>query len=85
MFLHTKLVLDCWVILLPLFNVQITWTAHMGSTMIKAKGGEEVLVSYLPLSHIAAQMVDVWVCMVFAGTAYFAEPDALKVSMTIIS
>lgn len=67
----------------PLLNVQITWTAHAGCTILKAKGGEEILVSYLPLSHVAAQMIDIWVCMGFAGTVYFAEPDALKVSMTI--
>ncbi|XP_030594325.1 long-chain-fatty-acid--CoA ligase ACSBG2-like isoform X2 [Archocentrus centrarchus] len=59
----------------------ITWTARMGCAMLKAKGGEEVLVSYLPLSHIAAQMVDVYICMSFAGTTYFAEPDALKGSL----
>lgn len=69
----------------PLLNVQITWTAHVGCTILKAKGGEEILVSYLPLSHVAAQMIDIWVCMGFAGTVYFAEPDALKVSMTITS
>uniref|UniRef100_A0A669EWU2 long-chain-fatty-acid--CoA ligase n=1 Tax=Oreochromis niloticus TaxID=8128 RepID=A0A669EWU2_ORENI len=59
----------------------ITWTAHMGCTILKAKGGEEILVSYLPLSHVAAQMVDIWVCMGFAGTIYFADPDALKGSL----
>lgn len=59
----------------------ITWTAHVGCTILKAKGGEEILVSYLPLSHVAAQMIDIWVCMGFAGTVYFAEPDALKGSL----
>jgi len=57
----------------------MTWTAHTASSMINANYGVEVLVSYLPLSHVAAQMVDIWVCMSFGGTTYFAEPDALKV------
>lgn len=54
--------------------------------MATIKHGEEVIVSYLPLSHVAAQMVDIWISMRFAGTIYFAEPDALKVRMpTVVS
>ncbi|XP_072243592.1 long-chain-fatty-acid--CoA ligase ACSBG2-like [Leuresthes tenuis] len=56
----------------------MTWTAHTASSMINANYGVEVIVSYLPLSHVAAQMVDIWVCMSFGGITYFAEPDALK-------
>ena len=41
--------------------------------------GEEVVVSYLPLSHVAAQVNDLWISVKFAGTTYFASPDALKV------
>jgi long-subunit acyl-CoA synthetase (AMP-forming) len=43
------------------------------------KHGEEVVVSYLPLSHVAAQVNDMWLAMRFAAVTYFAEPDALKV------
>ena len=45
---------------------------------------EERLVSYLPLSHIAAQLLDVYIPIVttaegqFPTTVYFARPDALK-------
>ncbi|KAM6930856.1 long-chain-fatty-acid--CoA ligase ACSBG2-like [Xenentodon cancila] len=59
----------------------LTWTARIASGMLNTNSGVEVLVSYLPLSHIAAQMVDIWICMSFAGTTYFAEPDALKGSL----
>ncbi|XP_042833861.1 long-chain-fatty-acid--CoA ligase ACSBG2 isoform X3 [Panthera tigris] len=34
--------------------------------------------SYLPLSHIAAQMMDIWVTMKIGASTYFAQPDALK-------
>lgn len=40
---------------------------------------QEEIVSYLPLSHIAAQMIDIWLTMRIGGVAYFAQPDALKV------
>lgn len=40
---------------------------------------QEVVISYLPLSHIAAQMVDIWITMRVGGHTHFAQPDALKV------
>ncbi|KAI1900481.1 hypothetical protein AGOR_G00050380 [Albula goreensis] len=59
----------------------ITWTANAAGTMTQLKMGDEAVVSYLPLSHVAAQVNDMWICMRFAGTTYFAEPDALKGSL----
>uniref|UniRef100_A0A8C5HT89 long-chain-fatty-acid--CoA ligase n=1 Tax=Gouania willdenowi TaxID=441366 RepID=A0A8C5HT89_GOUWI len=59
----------------------LTWTARTSAALLSNSYGVEVLVSYLPLSHIAAQMIDIWVSMSFAGTTYFAEPDALKGSL----
>lgn len=41
----------------------------------------EVLVSYLPLSHVAAQVVDIFCCLAIAGTLYFADKNALKGSL----
>ncbi|XP_076245683.1 acyl-CoA synthetase bubblegum family member 1 isoform X2 [Calliopsis andreniformis] len=38
----------------------------------------EILISYLPLSHVAAQIVDIYCCMSVAGTIYFADKNALK-------
>ena len=37
------------------------------------------LCSYLPLSHIAAQLVDIHGVMFLGGHVWFAQPDALKV------
>ncbi|XP_036385708.1 long-chain-fatty-acid--CoA ligase ACSBG2-like [Megalops cyprinoides] len=59
----------------------ITWMANAAGTMTNLRQGEQKLVSYLPLSHVAAQVSDIWICMRFAGTTYFAEPDALKGSL----
>jgi len=37
-------------------------------------------VTYLPLSHSAAQMIDVWMTMTAAATVVFADKNALKVN-----
>ena len=39
---------------------------------------QEVIVSYLPLSHIAGNMVDIWAVLLAKGTTYFADKSALK-------
>ncbi|XP_013176860.1 PREDICTED: long-chain-fatty-acid--CoA ligase ACSBG2-like isoform X1 [Papilio xuthus] len=36
------------------------------------------LVSFLPLSHVAAQVVDIFTTLMNAVAVYFAQPDALK-------
>ena len=41
-------------------------------------GGFERIVSYLPLSHVAANVTDIFVMMVCAGAVYFADKNALK-------
>ena len=38
----------------------------------------EKLVSYLPLSHVAAQMMDIYLPLINGGETWFANPDALK-------
>lgn len=61
----------------------LTWTS---SNIIN--GGymdlnhEDRAISYLPLSHIAAQLIDIHCIMMLGGTCYFAQPDALKGSLT---
>uniref|UniRef100_A0A8C6UI25 long-chain-fatty-acid--CoA ligase n=1 Tax=Neogobius melanostomus TaxID=47308 RepID=A0A8C6UI25_9GOBI len=59
----------------------ITWTTQAAGMPAGLDYAEEVVISYLPLSHAAAQMNDLWLCMRYAGTTYFAEPDALKGSL----
>ncbi|XP_012584951.1 PREDICTED: long-chain-fatty-acid--CoA ligase ACSBG2 isoform X2 [Condylura cristata] len=59
----------------------ITWMAGAAAKecgLSYASEKQEVVVSYLPLSHIAAQMMDVWIPMKVGAVIYFAQPDALK-------
>ena len=60
----------------------ITWTAGIGATVLKIQPGDAT-VSYLPLSHIAAQITDLHGPMSLGATVWFAESleklgDALK-------
>ncbi|KAF4796407.1 Long-chain-fatty-acid--CoA ligase ACSBG2 [Turdus rufiventris] len=62
----------------------LTWTAAVAGRFIAlsdAHDRQEHVVSYLPLSHIAAQMCDIWAAMTFGVQVYFAQPDALKGSL----
>lgn len=60
----------------------ITWTT---SCVIKrrlpALDHTERFISYLPLSHIAAQIIDIHAPMNLGSSVYFAQPDALKGSL----
>lgn len=60
--------------------LQLIFAARMGGDGLNVKEGSEVIVSYLPLSHVAAQIVDIYFAIVNGITIYFAQPDALKVS-----
>ncbi|KFO64679.1 Long-chain-fatty-acid--CoA ligase ACSBG2, partial [Corvus brachyrhynchos] len=62
----------------------LTWTAAAAGRFIMlsdAQDRQEQVGSYLPLSHIAAQMSDIWSAMTFGVQVYFAQPDALKGSL----
>lgn len=59
----------------------ITWNATAISERINLSMGKESVVSYLPLSHVAAQIVDIYLVTLNAGTVYFADPNALKGSL----
>ncbi|KAM9242671.1 long-chain-fatty-acid--CoA ligase ACSBG2 isoform 1-T1 [Dugong dugon] len=62
----------------------ITWTAGAVSrdcNLSLAPEKQETVVSYLPLSHIAAQMLDLWIPMKIGAITYFAQPDALRGSL----
>lgn len=62
----------------------LTWTsASMVELLPECGQHEEAIVSYLPLSHVAAQMMDIYTPLVLAargakGVITFARPDALK-------
>uniref|UniRef100_A0A8C6ZUT7 Long-chain-fatty-acid--CoA ligase ACSBG2 n=1 Tax=Nothoprocta perdicaria TaxID=30464 RepID=A0A8C6ZUT7_NOTPE len=59
----------------------LTWTAAAAGGFIQlsdALDKQELVVSYLPLSHIAAQMIDIWLPLTFGAQVFFAQPDALK-------
>lgn len=65
-------------------NDNITWTARclIDNFLFELGLGCERIVSYLPLSHIAGQMIDIHAPMFIGGCTYFAQPDALKGSLT---
>ncbi|NXK98360.1 ACBG2 ligase, partial [Formicarius rufipectus] len=62
----------------------LTWTAAVAGRVAAfsdAVTRQEEIISYLPLSHVAAQMSDIWSAMTFGVQVYFAQPDALKGSL----
>lgn len=42
---------------------------------------DDHMISYLPLSHVAAQMMDIHAPLHCGLTIHFAQPDALKGSL----
>jgi len=42
---------------------------------------QESFISYLPLNHVAAQMMDIYVPLTSVGVVHFADKDALKGSL----
>lgn len=63
----------------------LTWTTSNMVAYFKDEplNPSDKLVSYLPLSHIAAQLLDIHCPMQFGGCTYFCQPDALKGSLTM--
>ncbi|KAM3967533.1 long-chain-fatty-acid--CoA ligase ACSBG2 isoform 2-T2 [Aphomia sociella] len=59
----------------------LTWDAFsIGQRVNDVQVGEK-LVSFLPLSHVAAQVVDIYITLMHGVTVFFAQPDALKGSL----
>ncbi|XP_021074084.1 long-chain-fatty-acid--CoA ligase ACSBG2 [Mus pahari] len=59
----------------------ITWTAGAMAQEMEIShisGKQNTIVSYLPLSHIAAQLTDIWIPIKIGGLTFFAQPDALR-------
>ncbi|CAG9820082.1 unnamed protein product [Phaedon cochleariae] len=59
----------------------LTWDALSIVERLKISRGNEKLISYLPLSHVAAQIVEIYITMWAGATIYFADKDALKGSL----
>merc|ERR1719502_2334937 len=57
-----------------------TWTGRVTVEHLQL-GADEHLISYLPLSHIAAQMIDIYAPICTSATLHFAQPDALRGSL----
>ncbi|XP_018348118.1 PREDICTED: long-chain-fatty-acid--CoA ligase ACSBG2-like [Trachymyrmex septentrionalis] len=57
-------------------NLLFTVRALLSVLHVKEKS--EVIVSYLPLSHVAGQIIDIIINIMLASTVYFADPNALK-------
>lgn len=61
----------------------LTWTANSVTDLIATNFGNEHIVSYLPLSHVAAQLLDIYLAITVGATVYFAQPDALKGTLAV--
>lgn len=61
----------------------LTWTSRNIIEHNMVLNHEDRIISYLPLSHIAAQLIDIHCMMNLGGSVYFAQPDALKGSLTV--
>jgi long-chain-fatty-acid--CoA ligase ACSBG len=55
-----------------------TWTKASVSTRRKKDSGRLRMVSYLPLSHVAAQLQDIVASALDGMHVCFAQPDALQ-------
>ena len=56
----------------------LTFTSRTLSEIYNLQDMEERFVSYLPLSHVAANIMDIFMVIQCLGTVYFANRDALK-------
>ncbi|KAJ8913170.1 hypothetical protein NQ315_009007 [Exocentrus adspersus] len=56
----------------------LTWDALAITERVTIERGNEVLISYLPLSHVAAQILDIYVAISVGASVYFADKDAFK-------
>lgn len=59
----------------------LTWDAHSIAEYLCLEPGAESIVSYLPLSHVAAQIADIYLTMTLGAKVIFGDKDALKGSL----
>ena len=56
----------------------LAFTADALVRRFELRIGQERIVSYLPLSHVAANITDLFLGLAAASTVYFADKNALK-------
>jgi len=59
----------------------ITWIIQASQDLFMWNFEQEHAVSYLPLSHIAAQVIDIYLTFFGGATVWFADKDALQGSL----
>ena len=59
----------------------ITWIIQASQDVFHWNYDQEVCVSYLPLSHVAAQIIDIYLCFFGGATVWFADKTALQGSL----
>ena len=59
----------------------ITWIIQASQDNFCWTIDSETCVSYLPLSHIAAQIIDIYLCFFGGATVWFADKSALQGSL----
>jgi long-chain-fatty-acid--CoA ligase ACSBG len=60
----------------------ITWTSRAIASFVESPPAHEQILSHLPLAHIAAQLFDIYLPIIVAGTVYFPSQDVLSVCCT---
>jgi len=61
----------------------VTWVVANMADHYMSLNHQDRLISYLPLSHIAAQLIDIHVPVYLGCCTYFCQPDALKGTLTV--
>ena len=56
----------------------MTYSCHISVEEFEWQEGKEKLCSYLPLSHIGPHMIDIYIIVRAAGTAFIMDKDALR-------
>ncbi|CAG7784884.1 unnamed protein product [Allacma fusca] len=59
----------------------LTWTAQVNAQWCGFQDSVEEYISFLPLSHVAAQMADIYCPLTCCASVYFGDKNALKGSL----